>query len=444
MRRVLRPNQKKAFDYCTKVQHPALFMEMRLGKTLVAIRALRYYKARRILVISPYSAFYSWLHELELEEESGYILLEGPKEERKQLLKRGWDEGCKWFLINKEGHLVLPEISNYPWDGVVLDESTCIKTWGNKITAFFTNNFRAVDHRFILTGTPAPESELDYFLQLEFLNPEIFDNDYYWDFKRKYFGFLDFRLSISPQGSRYIPQRLAKYCFFQSRRDCKLGGLKIYERRYVYFTTEAKEAYQRIAKEFLLEYSGEIKDSTVFSITKYIWLRRLCGGMLAGNLIFDSKLSELLYLIQGELKDQQIVIWCRFTEEIKFISERFEQEGYRCGIIYGEIPQQERRILAQAFQERQFQLLIAQPECYKYGANLSCASTMIYYSTPEGLETRLQSEDRTIDLMKTDSSLIIDLIVYDSVEQDILESLVLKEGKGEMMKRIIQRLKMET
>lgn len=443
MRRPLRPNQKAAFQYCLSVQHPALFMEMRLGKTLVTIRALKYFAARRILIVSPYSAFFSWENELLQEGESRPVELGGSKEKRRETLSLGWETGEKWFIINKEGHMVLPEIAAYPWDSVILDESTCIKNQGNKITGFFTSNFRSVDHRFILTGTPATESDLDYFFQLEFLDPKIFDEEY-WVFRRKYFGFLDYKLAISPQGSKFIPQQLAKHCFFQTRRDCKLGGLKIYERRLVHFTHTAREAYEKISAEFLLEYQGQIKDSTIFSVTKYIWMRRLCGGMIGDEFVFDGKLNELLYLIQGELKDQQIVIWCHFTSEIKLVSERLEQEGFRCGVIYGNVAQGERRIIAQAFQERQFQLLVAQPECFKYGANLSCASTMIYYSSPEGLETRLQSEDRTIDVIKTDSALIIDLIVYNSCEEDIIQSLVLKEGRNEMMRRIINRIQSES
>jgi hypothetical protein len=68
---------------------------------------------------------------------------------------------------------------------------------------------------------------------------------------------------------------------------------------------------------------------------------------------------------------------------------------------------------------------------------------MIYYSTPESGETRQQSEDRTIDVSLSTGCLIIDLIVEDSLEEDILLSLRKKESNQSMMRRIVQRIQKE-
>lgn len=444
-RRVLRPNQKVALEYCMRVQHPALFMEMRLGKSLVTVRAQKLFQSKRVLIVGPYSTFYGWLKEIQLENESlhGVTILEGTKEERQQALICGWDAGHKWFILNKEGHMVVPEVADMSWDSVVLDESTCIKAQGTQISQFFMSNFREVHHRFILTGTPAPESEIDYYQQIKFLDERIFEERDYWQFKKNNFGFIDFKLLLSPRGSRYIPQRLSKYCLFQTRHDWELGGAKIYRRRYVQFSAQAKETYKTMGKEFLLEYGGEIKDSTVYSITKATWMRKLCGGFVGDDFVYDGKLTELIYLLKTELKDQQVIIWARYTQEINLLSDKLEALGFTCGTVYGKISQRERRIIYENFQNGSFKILVAQPEVFKYGTNLSCASVMIYYSTPEGLETRQQSEDRTIDVSVTDSALIIDLVVQDTCDEDILESLVNKEGKQAMMRRIVQRIQHE-
>jgi DNA helicase IV len=67
---------------------------------------------------------------------------------------------------------------------------------------------------------------------------------------------------------------------------------------------------------------------------------------------------------------------------------------------------------------------------------------MIFYSTPVG-ETRQQVEDRIITVSDKEPLLYIDLVTEGTIEEDILKSLMLKEGKQEMMRRIVRRLQKE-
>ena len=69
--------------------------------------------------------------------------------------------------------------------------------------------------------------------------------------------------------------------------------------------------------------------------------------------------------------------------------------------------------------------------------DLSKASTVIYYSTPTGLETRQQSEDRVVNVKDKDSVLIIDLIVDNTIEKSIIKSIKLKESNEQLMRRLV-------
>lgn len=444
--RPLRLHQKQAFYYCCDTPNPALFMEMRLGKTLVIIRWSKYVRLWKNLIVAPYSAIPGWIDELTLEGEDKYGIVEltGMRDKRLRSFDESFDTN-KWFLINKEGYLTLPEVADscYHWDLITVDESTCIKSHDTQISKFYTDNFRKVPHRSILTGTPAPESELDYYMQCKFLDERIFDERDYWTFRNNNFGIVNFKTLISPRGSKYVPERLAKHCFFMSRRDVHLGGLKIYEKRFVQMPPQIREVYNKISREFLLEYAGEIRDVTVYAPTLYTWMRRLFGGFIDGSFVFNQKLTELIYLLKSELKGQQIVIGCKFTEEIEFISDELSKLGYRVGTIYGKIPQLDRVVIYRSFQSGAIDLLVVQPECFKYSVNLSCASVVAFYSTPESGETRRQFEDRVIDLGKMDSCLVLDFVVQDTVEEDILDNLVRKEGNQEMMKKMVQRIQRE-
>ncbi|GAF93420.1 unnamed protein product, partial [marine sediment metagenome] len=205
MKKKRRPwaHQVDAMNYCRQEKHPALFMDMRLGKNLVTIRRIKMYKpldadqGLRVLIVPPGSAIESWEEDLDLEGETDVsLIMASTRKKRKQLLM----DGHKWNIINKEGFLAVPEIGGREhcelcggsgknpetkkscgrchglgsigmgelpvnWDAAVLDESTSIKNPKAKITKFFLRTFRDCPHRWILAGMPNPEGPLEFWSQ---------------------------------------------------------------------------------------------------------------------------------------------------------------------------------------------------------------------------------------------------------------------------------------
>ena len=84
--RPLREYQQKCFRFTSTLQHFALFLEMRLGKTIIAIRRIKTYQAEKILIVCPLSAFYGWVEELKKEKQEAPIELTGTRKKRLQLL----------------------------------------------------------------------------------------------------------------------------------------------------------------------------------------------------------------------------------------------------------------------------------------------------------------------------------------------------------------------
>lgn len=426
-RYALREHQSGMLRYAKHTAFPALFVDMRLGKTLVAIR--RFARLERVLVVAPYSALYGWREQLATEGISSKLIA-GSREERLGML--GSRE--RFSLLNKEGHAVVPEIASMHWDAVILDESTFIKNPQSAVSVFYCANFREVRQRCILTGTPAPENELEYFQQLYFLNPGILGIQSYWEFRARYFikAIDDEHLFfISKQGREHIGRRLAESCYFLKRKDVGLGGEKIYRTRSVILPAQARKVYARVEKEFVLEVGTELKE-TIWATQRFIWLRRLCGGSVEGRLIHNEKLKALADLLDGELAGEQVIIWADFIEEIALISSMLG-----CCPVYGDIPTREREQIRLAFQGGRQRFFVAQPGCFRHGTDLSAASTMIYYSSPLGRETREQTEDRFVNLSKEGSLLIIDIIVEGTVDEDIQQAMRKKYRRGEIMQAIV-------
>ena len=418
------------------VQHPALFVQMRLGKTIVTIRSLKIRSCERVLVVGPYSALYSWSDELSLENISNVYQVFGKRQERLKCIETV-EPG--FYLLNKEGHRTIPEIADIRWDAVVLDESYFIHAPKSGAAEFYIQNFRDVKYRYILTGTPAPETELNYYNQLKFLSHRYWKEPNYWQFRHNNFAMIQYEAVIKPRGSRYVMDNLARRFYYLYRSDVNLGGKKIYEKRLVSLTDKVRAIYRRVEKEFILEYLDESQE-TIYATTKYIWLRRLCGGFADQEFISYAKMAELKNLLDSELKDEPTLILCKHVNEVKKVS-KYLSKWYRVGTIHGGVDKKkERPRLIKEFQTGKLDHIVAQPETIKHGTNLSRSDVVIFYTTPDGGETRAQVEDRVVNTATNDSSLIIDLICKDTVEEDVLKGIKAKDSNQVMMKKMVQRL----
>lgn len=438
--KVLRPYQVECFHYTKRTDTPALFMEMRLGKTLITVYRINSYSkdTDKILVVGPYSVLYGWLETVG----KNCYMFSGTGQERVIGLASAWYK-YKYFLINKEGFLNCPTLHTYPWDCVVLDESTFIrrpwkknkktKKYSPQITHYFCTKFKDVKYKWILTGTPKIKSELDYFCQLYFLNPEILGFNSYWQFRNKCFvEAANNEWYIKRKFKDWLNERLAENCFFLKRKDVGLGGEKFYKKRMVKGTPEFYKVYNKVEKEFLLS-CGVVNKATIWSMEKFIWSRRLCGGFVDKEFYFDHKEKELLYLLENELANEPVIIWCFFVEEIKRLHSLIPNSLP----VYGKISPNEREKVRLAFSRGEVTRFIGQPGCFKYGTDLSIADVMVYYSTPYS-ETRSQSEDRFVRIGKEGSLLVIDLITEGTVEDSILKGIRKLESDNDLSHRIIK------
>jgi SNF2 family DNA or RNA helicase len=438
----LRPNQKDALRYAMRVQHPMFFMEMRLGKTLTTIRyCKRVTGTLPVLVVSPYCALDGWVQQLKNDgvPVSQIRVLTGDAKERFKKFIDYDVSPAKWYLINKEGYLSLPEVPDKEWGAVVLDESPFIKSPKSGVTKFYTKNFRDVPHRVLLSGKPDPESVLDYITQLNFIDPNILKMNYY-QFKNKFCKEIAFDVIVTQEGKRFLQNKLAEYAIFQSKKDYNFNNEYIHENRIIEMPKEAKKLYLEMANTFMLEYQGtEIK--TMYAGAAYITMRRIAGGFIDDKtLMWDAKMKQLLADLQGELAGESVVVWCDFVNEILHLTELLRSNDIATECIWGGVAQEKRDEIKHDFQEKKFRVLIAQPTTFKYGVDLSSASTIIYYSLPTSNDTYTQSRERTIDIQKANSVLIIHYLTKGTVDEALDIGLRAKNAQSELTTRIVKNI----
>lgn len=477
--RPYRAAQRLALPYLRQTQHPALLMEMRLGKTLLVVRRLAHLQSATFgsakadgapdggcvklpclgaaavvklnvreapefihgesspgphLVVAPNSALGAWLVELRAEgvPEGSIALLSGPRKRRLALL----GEKRPWNLINWEGHRALPEIGKWPWGAVVCDESTAIKSPTAQVTKFFLQNFRAVPHRFILTGTINPESDLDIWCQLAFLDGHAWGCRTYWAARARYFkpSITGYGLVPRRGAQSMIRRQLAARAFILRRKDCGADTPKVYQRRRLELPGKWRKVYDQIEEEFALPApengaAGPAKE-TKYAAARYHWLRQLCGGYLDGALVWPGKLHELAYLLANDLRGEPLVVWFYYNSELKGARDFFTARKYSVTTLYGTLPPKRRLAEEARWQRGETQLLFVQQAIAAKGANFSRADTCAYYSTPLGALARQQTEDRIVDINRKTTTLILDLVVPGTVDEDAVDLAQDKQLRG--------------
>lgn len=443
--RILRPYQRMGVRYGLRTQHPFLAWEMRLGKTLTCIRTIQLQsEVRLILVVGPFAAICSWINELALENEK-CIFLYGSRDERLSLLNEvtQYDSGRIWALINKEGHMVIPEIAGCIWDAVVWDESIFLANPQVKTTAFFTKYFRSAKHRWALCGTPASESPLQWFNQLMWLNRKILRENNFYKFRHNHFIQDGYDWVLSRGGEKYLSYILDQNVSILKRKDVNLGGSKIRQIRYVELPKKVRKMYNKSLESFFFEFDG-IMHKSIYATQHYIWLRKFCSGFNSDlEYVSYHKCNELWDIIQNDFRKEQLVIWCHYIDDVCGVYWYLRDKGIQVDFIYGDTPVTTREEKRQQFQNGKIQILVILTQTMSFSANLSAATALIYFSHNESGKIRSQSEDRHLDSSSSESLLIIDMICMNTVEESILKGYDEKEMSNAGVNWILNALKRE-
>ncbi len=190
---VTRPyaHQAAALAYCLKRPAFALFMEMGTGKTKVVLDLLATLKRNALrdgqpwwtaLVAAPVTVLSVWEKEAAVHQPSLRV--------KALTTGKSWEKGEQASFLREQGLAdvvvvsydalwrVQERLGLLRWSVFILDESTRIKHRATKQARAAVYLGDRAQRRYILTGTPTPNSPLELFNQIRFLDPAIFGNSY--------------------------------------------------------------------------------------------------------------------------------------------------------------------------------------------------------------------------------------------------------------------------
>ena len=379
---------------------------------------------------------------------------QGQKDKLTKRIKN-WDKKTLQFmvfniesLVSEKGKVLLSDFIK-AHDGKVLalvDESTCIKNHKAKRTKAAIEIGKKCLARRIATGSPVTNSPLDLFSQCAFLSKDLLGFGSYYAFKNTY---ANIEKVQNRQGQSYekilsyknldnLSEKLNKFSFRITKKECLDLPDKIYTTRDVELTDEQKAIYREMSNyQFaMLETADGLQEmSAQVILTKFLRLHQvLCGTFTADDGVvhrIPNKRTEALQEVLEETSGK-VIIWATYLADIESIAEMLTKEYGKDSFVtyYGATSSDDRVEAIKKFQDESspVRFFLGNVQTAGRGITLTAASTVIYYSNNFSLELRQQSEDRAHRLGQKNKVTYIDLVVRNSLDEKIIKSLIEKRN----------------
>ena len=287
-------------------------------------------------------------------------------------------------------------------------------------------------HLYLLTGTPAPQGEIDLWSTLSFLNKtnDIFfvwrkkhfiDRNERWKGKDKYFP----KYEITPQGEANI-QRLLSECSLTAKKDKVLDLPELLRVNLYAEMSPVQKRHYETMKDFLFAIDAEGNELNAANLlTRTLRLQQILAGVLGEVLISDNPRLTALDSAVELTGTEQFIIWTIFQPTYQQLGDRLADKGITYGYLTGEQSAAERADTIASFQAGELRAVIAHPKAGGVGVNLTAASYSIHYTKNFNLVDDLQAEARNYRGGSERHKVItrIDIITPDTVDEDITRAL---------------------
>lgn len=436
----------------------ALFFDPGTGKTRTAIELYKKstFEMRggfavsnmRCIIFSPLNVCRNW--EKELTEYLGapftcYLVSGQSKAKKLKILEEfAADDGRQHaFLIcnieslrasNYQGYLAKSKASC-----IIVDESHNFKSPTSQQTKGLFNVIAKLKptHLYLLTGTPAPQGEIDLWSTFTLLE-KTKDNFYVW--RKKYFDDKNERRRgtqhywpeyvIRPASKVYF-QKLLGECSLSAKKDSVLDLPPLLRTNiYAEMSPEQKRHYETMTEYlFAIDKDGnELNAANMLSRT--LRLQQILAGFLGDTPIKDNPRMDALKDAIALTDGAQFLIWTIFKATYGQIGEMLADMDISFGRLTGEETAEERFQAMEDFQAGKLRALIAHPKAGGVGVNLTAASYSIHYTRSFSLVDDLQAEARNYRGGSEIHSRItrIDIITPDTIDEDISAALRSKKS----------------
>lgn len=342
--------------------------------------------------------------------------------------------------------------------GCIIDESSDMKSPKSKVSKELVDFAQTLERFYLLSGTPAPNGEQEYYMQLRAVDYYGIQQSYS-QFKEHYFVNMSYnpqyeKLALRPDKKDELFSLIRKYALYVDKEDVlTTPGRTFYEVEFE-MPAELKKHYNKLKNELYMEIGDGLRITAPSAAAKLNKLNQVTSGFIIDtqavkeNKFYNEDKTELYKLsgyrfaklidLLGQIGDEQVLIWANYKAEFRIIQQAL---GDSCRCVYGETSLAEKNEAIKLFKEGKVQYLIANPASADKGLTLTNAHISIYFSLNWSYELFKQSMERIYgDVMKQPKHCDYYVMIAKGTIDRILYSDVL-QGKGEASYAVLNHLK---
>ena len=426
----------------------ALFLDMGLGKTVITLTAVNdlifnRFEAARVLVIAPKKvAEATWSKEASKWDHLQSLRIQtvlGSLAKRIRALNTRADV----YVINRENvqWLVDHYRNEWPFDTVIIDESSSFKNHQAKRFKSLTWVRPHIKRIVELTGTPAPNGLMDLWAQMYLLDQGERLGKKITHFRERYFDpdqrnmHQVFSYRAKAGADERIQQLIGDIAISMKAEDYLQLPDCIVDDIPVALDDKATKAYKEMERTLLLQVDGETIDAGTAAVLSNKLLQ-ICNGAVYNEAheaipIHDCKIEAFMELIE-QLNGQPALVFYNFQHDLTRIHKALHRSGLRVREL--RTPQDETD-----WNNREVDILLAHPASAAYGLNLQDGGNhVVWFGLNWSLELYQQANKRLHRQGQKQKVIIHHLVVQGGRDEDVVEAL---EDKGATQDRLIESLK---
>ena len=469
----------------------ALFWEPGTGKTLSIISRIHkifdkqqidkqsIYKNKIVLILCPLSVVKHWEQEIENynhHNKSVHCFLgTGDKKYgdlrkfKNQYLQDVSITSKLSFLIFNHDVLnvtkILTLLKSLKISFLVVDEAHVFKNHKSQRTNKLVDLIMhaGCHHRWILTGTPIANNEMDIYAPFYILlgnrspfyayhqpaNARLYRTNMmkaaFYIFRAKYFfakqkviysggkqvKFYEF--NFKPELRTLYNDNIAKYSSSIKKTEVVDLPARTFETRIFELNNVQKETYKKLKTRLVVLIKEKVAE--VNNVSKYLRLQQITSGYLPVEDIKDKEIVEFknerlltLEQILIEYTNSRIIIWAAFRYDYSQIEALLNQHNISYVVYTGEqSAKHKEESLNQWHNDSNIQVFLGNPKSAGVGVNLQEADLMIYYSRDYSLINRLQSLERNYRIGTENKVHVIDIVAHNTIDEKVVQVLKKKE-----------------
>ena len=434
-----------------------LFLDMGLGKTsivLSAVKELKYnrFAVSKVLVIAPKKvAEGTWSKEKDKWDHTRCLRISRVLSSEKKRI-RALYEPADVYIINRENVVWLVDFykNDWPFDMVVIDESSSFKSHKAKRFKALSAMAPRIKRIVELTGTPSPNGLADLWAQLYLLDEGARLGTRYAGFRERYFDAgprhngIVYKYSAKQGSEDAILSAISDICVSMKAADyLELPDCIMHEVP-VELDPKAAKAYRELEREMVLELpDDEVTVTSAAALSNK--LLQLGNGAIYGedhsvHEVHGCKIEAFMELIESlSASGKNALVFYNYQHD----RERLQKALAKTGLVVRELKTTEDE---DDWNAGKIDVLLTHPASSAYGLNLQQGGNhVVWFGLNWNYELYTQANKRLHRQGQTEKVIVHHLVCEGTRDEDVMTALARKDDVQqfvmESLKARIKRIK---